>query len=298
MDLTRVFARSLKHIRDAKFLVVLGILIGLLSAEGSMGTVMMFMLRYLPEEVGFLTRLDPSWGLLPEPDIAGVLLPIFEAGWPGVVSILCGVSFMVVATGTIILLLYGAQIIGVGSLEKGESTGFKQSVKQSWKRLWALLVTASIPPVPITIATIITVIGLGLFIDITGGIETLPDTMSVPATAPLLIVGMVIINLPFLVITLFLMLLWPLAGRACLLENQPTVSAYKAAWKVLKSNFSDVLLIMLIQWALGTVFSTALLLPRVASVLCFAFIPLLWIIGGIERTFTSVLWTVAWHDWR
>lgn len=299
MELGDLFDRSVTALWRHKFLIGIGILLALISGEGIAERARVAALRLIPLEP--LARAVPEAALLldripqgsPEP-----LLRLLRWLGPRGLLIALAAGFLgLIILGVIILALHGALVAGVGETDETGEASFKSALRTGWARTWRLLIAASYPAIPVTVAAILLVIGAGEFITRTGGIETLGETLAVPSVLPGVIGVVLLILFPFGLASAFLLFLWPLAERACVLENLPASAAFKRAWQVLRDSAGPVLLVYLVQWGVGIALSSVLFIPRLLVSFWLVFIPLLWIIAGAGMALRSALWTVAWRGW-
>lgn len=297
MDFTRLFNRIIEHVWRRKFLVVIGTLIALLSGEGLADGILSRLVGQLYASLGI--TLPPPFapagdGLFASADTQAVFAWLVDNGMRGAILLTVLVLFVMAILLTLVLILYGAMIAGVGHLERGEVTGFGRAVRQGWRRAWHLLIAASLPPIPITIAANLIVIGWWVFIAATG-VSRLGETLGRPGVAPGLLLSMIVIMLPFGLASFFLAVLWPVAARACVLDDMRAVESFRRSWAILKAQPGPVILLLLIEGALRTALSTVLLLPRLAAMVCVAALPVVWVLSGVEKALASALWTV-WYE--
>lgn len=301
MDIGALLSRAFDTLWKHKFLILLGVLLALCSGEGSARFASTRLLRYLPVEPGSLIARVPGLealpaSLLPETDPAALSRFVARLGPRGLV-ILFSLSLLLIALGVLGLTLRGSLIAGVDRLETGREASVGRAWRDGWRQAWRLIVIASIPPIPITLAAILIVAGLTIFIHATGGVERLGETLSAPLIVPALAMASLTVTALLGLATLALLLLWPLAERACLMEDRRPVESYRRGWQVLRANPGSWLLLFLVQWGVRAAFSSLLLIPGLLVTLCFAFIPLVWLIGGTGKAFSSALWTLAWGQW-
>jgi hypothetical protein len=172
------------------------------------------------------------------------------------------------------------------------------ALRTGWQRAWQMILIASIPPIPITIAGIVLVVIITITLQQAGGLEVISASQDLQKqlTGTLVVVSSMIL-LPFLLITFLLNLLCGLAYRACITENKGVIASYRRAWNILRSNFISALLLAILHLTIRTVIHSGLTIPAIFSSFCFAVSPLLWIINGIVQAFFFTLWTLAWREW-
>ncbi len=215
------------------------------------------------------------------------------AGWA---SLVIGVVLLGIAAGVTAIVARGALIASAGAVEP--SIGLGAALRAGWGKAWRLILIASIPPIPVTIAAILIVVLATMVIKLTGGVEALAGSAELQQQVGggLLIASMVVL-FPFLIVTYALGLLSTLADRACMLEDQRVIASYRRGWEMLRANGGSAVMLTLLHLVASSVIGSALALPGMLSMLCFAIMPLLWIAHGIETTFFVTLWTLAWREW-
>ena len=100
----------------------------------------------------------------------------------------------------------------------------------------------------------------------------------------------VCVVLPLLVA---LNLLRGFANRACMLKGCGVLAAYSCGLRVVVDNLGSVLLLFLLQIAIGITLGFVLL----SSALCCLVWPLLLVAQGMAAACFSVMWTLAWRLW-
>jgi hypothetical protein len=81
------------------------------------------------------------------------------------------------------------------------------------------------------------------------------------------------------------------------LDNARVLDAYQRAWTVFRQNLKPVVFLLLVQIALDAVLSLILFVPRLVMAVCALAAPIVWVVGGIARTYFITLWTLAWQLW-
>jgi hypothetical protein len=205
--------------------------------------------------------------------------------------VLLGILVSVIA-----IVAKGALIASAGAVDV--SIGIGAALQAGWRKAWRLLLIASIPPIPVTIAAILIVVLATIVIQQAGGVDALSDSAELRQQigGGLLIASMVIL-FPFSIATYALGLLSTLADRACMLEDRRVIESYRRGWEMLRANMASAVLLALLHLIAGSVIGSALALPGLLVMVCFAVAPLLWIAHGIEKAFFVTLWTLAWQEW-
>ena len=96
---------------------------------------------------------------------------------------------------------------------------------------------------------------------------------------------------------LALMILRNFAERACMLEDQGVIDAYRRGANVLMENIGQAIILILLQIAIFIVLGLLLFLPGLFALLCCCLWPLLLLLQGAIEAFVSALWTLAWRTW-
>jgi hypothetical protein len=301
MDVGTLLSRALDILWKNKFLIALGALIALVGGEGTTRSVTAALLRYLPVDSEALAEgipgLEAVAALLPRTDPDALPRLLGRLGIKGLLALFGASILLLIVVGVIVLVTRGGLIAGVDQVESGGETGFGKAWRVGWKRAWRLIIVASIPPIPITLAANLIVIGLTVFIEATGGVESIGETLSAPLAIPGLALPVLALTCPLALVSAGLALLWPLAERACVLEDRRALDSFRRAWQVFRANPGPALLLLLIQWGVHLALSSLLFLPGLLVALCFLFVPLVWVISGAGKALSSALWTLAWREW-
>ena len=244
-------------------------------------------------------------------DIPADLLPLADYEWlirlliwgeahglGGWLSLVIGVVLLGILLGVTAIVTRGSLIASAAQADKGEGTSLGSALKTGWRKAWRLIIIASIPPIPITIAIIIIVILVTVVVTQSGGIDALTrsEELQLQVGGGLAVVSTIIL-IPFSIATFALGLLSTLADRACVLEDCKVLEAYRRGWEVLHADFASAFLLALLHLVVGSTIGSLLALPEMLSMFCFAIVPLVWIVDGIEKTFFIALWTLVWREW-
>ncbi|MBN1313403.1 MAG: hypothetical protein JXB30_18495 [Anaerolineae bacterium] len=242
---------------------------------------------------------DIPTDLLPLADyrwLADLLIWVEAHGLAGWLSLVIGVMLLGIVVGITAIVVRGALIASAGAADT--ITGLGAALKVSWRKTWRLIIIASIPPIPVTIAAILIVILTTVVITQAGGIDALAGSEELHLQlGGGLAIASVIILLPFSIVTFLLGLLSTMADRACVLGDRKVVESYRRGWEVLRANAPSAALLALLHLVAGSLIGSLLFLPGMLSMLCFAVVPLLWIVEGIEKSFFITMWTLAWREW-
>jgi hypothetical protein len=216
-------------------------------------------------------------------------------GWIGLTALLL---LVLIALGVLVIVARGGLIAAAAAIDAGGTPGLGGALRAGWRKAWRLIIIASIPPIPITVAAILVTL-LALFtVQRAGGIEAIqsvgPSWVQVRAG---LILAATCLIVPLGVVTWALGLLRHLADRACVLDNAPVLDAYQRAWTVFRQNLKPVVFLLLVQIVLDAVLSLILFVPRLVMAVCALAAPIVWVVGGIARTYFITLWTLAWQLW-
>jgi len=302
MEYSRLFERAWRTVWTHKFLLILGIIIGAFSNPDSGFFRNAFFQERLQRQFPGLTipgfeSQTPSPGLPGHPfQLLFNLASRFGIG--GWVALIVLVLLVLILIGIILLLARGMIIAGSAEADAAGSTSFGSAFRTAWNRLLRLILIASIPPIPITIAAIIIVIIATFVIRRAGGIAMLSTPGEIRQQLGLtLILISALIALPFALITSVLALLRGLADRACVTENRATIDSFRRGWHVAKENAGPVLILALFQLGIQIIAGAVLILPRFLAGFCLLLAPILWIVYGIMHTYFLSVWTLAWHEW-
>lgn len=217
------------------------------------------------------------------------------------IALVIGITLLLLA-----LLLVGAAI-GLGAIaliaQAGEKSARSQpfilgtAINLSLKRAGRLLLLASLPGIPLLLTLIVGVIAASFYL---GANVPRGDLGALRAA---LIAGrdlwglLLLLNLPGLLVLLFMTLMQGLAMRAALFEDLPPLDSFRRAWALIRRNPLDYLALQ------GGQIMLQLLI--VALLVTFSFIPLLrWLTSPLAlalnagaRAIYALSWSSAWVRW-
>lgn len=294
MNIIDLIQRAASTIEARKHLMVLGMLFVIVTSG----------IRLQDQLIGPMLKplfalFDLPANLLP-PDNTNWIIQLLiwveahgTAGWIGLVA---GVVVLGISIGVIAIVARGALIASAGAVDTPISLG--AALKAGWRTAWRLIIIASIPPIPVTIAAILIVVLATVVIQRAGGVNALAGSAELQQQigGGLLAASMVIL-FPFSVVTYALGLLSTLADRACVLEDRRVIESYRRGWEMLRANSGSAVLLALLHLVASSLIASALALPGMLSLVCSAVTPLLWIAHGIETSYFVTLWTLAWREW-
>ncbi|MBM2820647.1 MAG: hypothetical protein HW405_407 [Candidatus Berkelbacteria bacterium] len=157
--------------------------------------------------------------------------------WVWLLIIVAIVLFISLIWWVLSIIANGAILGSVKSIQKNESndfhTGFNFGVEKFWKVLLTTLILVGI----IFFAIIITSLPIILF--------------SIANVLPLAVIFGLIMGLLDVVLIIYLMILFPYALRLAVLDDFSPWNAYKASFNLFKKNWSEILIVYLILWAIS-----------------------------------------------
>jgi len=211
--------------------------------------------------------------------------------------ILCVAALaLLIVVGVVGLFTAGALIAGTASGSRGSNASVNEMLRSGWRSAWRLILIASIPPIPVLIGGIGTLIGTALYLrsttapgDVDGMLRLLIGSRGLHST--LLAAN----TLPVL-LSASLFFLQGLAMRACVLNGASPTEAYRLAWRTLWRRPGLWALMLAIigvlrSLILGLFLGAALILPWGLLYRPFALL-----ISGAGFAFFSICWTLAWLD--
>ena len=284
MEYGKIISRSASIVWQNKFLMVLGILAaigsGFFSGSGGGG-------GGGGDDLGFG---DPGQFSEFGDEIAALAI-----GAVGVVFVLiCIGLFIGIVLWVISTVARGGLIASVDSIEAGEKSSFSQAWGAGWNKVWTLLGISLLPAIPAMIMFVIGLLGMAAY----GGIfalfgEEFTESVGLAGLGTVFTILMCI----FVPIMLVLMILRNFAERACMLEDQGVIDAYRRGANVLMENIGQAIILILLQIAIFIVLGLVLFLPGLFALLCCCLWPLLLLLQGAIEAFVSALWTLAWRTW-
>ena len=295
--IVKTLRRAAKLITSHRLLLILGILIVLAGGGAGDSTGLLAMTGLIPED-GIAGLPDLSF------DVRG-----YAIGWlfttlgarydvPGIIASAVIIALVIVLLGVILLILRGALIWAGAQADADTPITIGEALKRGWQRAGALLVVASIPAIPVTLAAIIIVVITFFAVQQMGGVEALDAPLEELQTLALGLTGVgSIIGVPLAVISALLIPFRHMAARAAVLERVNAIRAYRRAWEVFRANFSAVIPFVIVILLVERVIGLLLIAPRLAVMLCTFGAPLLWLIVGAVRAWMITVWTLVWREW-
>lgn len=304
-DFSATMERAWRGLWQNKFILFLSLLVILTSGRLFGGeAVFSIVLRNFPAEqlglppIATFSMFGPE--ILPqiEPgDLVNIFIGLSERTFTYILVGLIVFTIIFFVIGLLWFIANGAIIEAVKRSILGEDAKLTTSVNAAWKHGWDLIIIASIPPIPILVGLIITVVLFGFYFRfvLDSGLP-LSSPQLLPVTVGLAIALFIVLT-PMLIITIGLAILKPLADRACLFEGLGTQPAYRRGWEIAKENSGPVFLLLLFQVVFRSLVGSVLAVPRLLSSICIFIAPVLWVLYGIEHALISSVWTSAWADW-
>ncbi|HSG15999.1 MAG TPA: hypothetical protein VLE70_06710 [Anaerolineae bacterium] len=211
-----------------------------------------------------------------------------------VIVLICIALFIGIVLWVISTVARGGLIASVNSIEAGEKSSFRLAWGAGWEKLWTLLGISLLPAIPALIMFVVGLLGFAAY----GGIfalfgEEFTDTAGLAGLGSVF----AILACIFVPIMLALMILRNFAERACMLEDQGVIDAYRRGANVLMENIGQAIILILLQIAIFIVLGLLLFLPGLFALLCCCLWPLLLLLQGAIEAFVSALWTLAWRTW-
>jgi hypothetical protein len=307
MDYGGLLKRAWDITWNNKFLWILGFLAGLGSGGGS---------NFNFRNFGGGGPSGPS-GQAPTPE-----LPPELVGSIGliVVALLCVLFLVWIVVWVIGTIANGGLIGAVNQIEDEGSSSFGRGWSAATPKMWRLL--------GISLATAIP----GLIVVVAGVILALPALGLMAAGEEEIggaAFGLLACLVPLICIAslagLVLGILKTFADRAAMLEDESVIEAYKRGWNILIPNIGPAILIFLIQIVIGFVIGLIMLIPLgialaplvgggvlaafsdsgmvgaplfiVGGCLFLVFLVIAVVVGAVQTTFFSSVWTLAYREW-
>jgi hypothetical protein len=303
MDFSALIERTFRLVWKHKLLLVLGVLLAALSGSGASDSLLLnaIPLGELQRELDFLPTL-PSLPRLPAPRLGELLRELYglagRLGVAGLIMLTATLLIIGVIVGVLVIVLRGGLIAASAEADQTGETSLRSALRQGWHHTWRLILIASVPAIPITLAAIAAVLISWIAIRQTGGLETLRLAGEVRrALGVRLLLVSILVLCPFSLVTAALSMLRPFADRACILEDRGAFASYRRGWEVLRAHPGDAILLALFQLVVQVAVGSLVSIPRLAAAVCIAAAPLLWVLFGIFRAYFLALWTLAWREW-
>ena len=277
MEYGKIINRSVSIVWQNKFLILVGILAALGSGQfgGSGG--------------GGSSAGNEDLGQFSE---FGDEIAAFAVG--AVIALICVVLLVGIVLWVVSTIARGGLIASVDSIESGEKSSFRQAWSAGWHKAGTLLGISLLPAIPALILLVIGILALGAY----GGVfamfgEEFAESAGVAGLGGIMLVLACIVA----PIMLVLSILRNFAERACMLEDQGVIDAYRRGTSVLMANLGQAVILILLQIAIFIVLGLLLFLPGLVLALCCCLWPLLLVVQGFLEAFVSALWTLAWRTW-
>jgi hypothetical protein len=281
MDYGKLLTRSWDIIWEHKFLILLGLMVAL--GSGGRGTSLNLS---LPGEDLSELQFD-----LQPPRLAEDLGVPLEAFIAMAVVIALLVLFLGLIVWVVSTIARGGLIAAVDAIERGAPYDFGQAFMAGWGRVWRLLgisLLAAAPALVMIVPMVVLVVAV-----------VMGDEGGAPMEEAIL--GMIAVLVPWLCLFVLVMIvvsvLQKLAMRACMLEAQGVLAAYRRAVQVAGANLGSVFLVWLLQVALGIAIGMGLLVPGLIMAFCCLLWPVWLLIRGAIAAYFSTFWTLAWREW-
>ncbi len=293
----------------SKFLIALGIVMAGagISPDGSLARLAFSAAEALQwlfgghSPVQPTTETAPSLILIPAQQVAAASGDRFEtvlAVTIGAVSVLLGAGLlMAIAVAVVARLAAGGLIAAVGQPEEPGMVHPRVALHSAWLRALRLIVIVSIPPIPITVGGIVTLVAVGVNLYAAGAVGDLATIRSALRASPSLLTVLGVLNTILLVATLGLAVVQIFADRACLLEDRRPLDSFRRGWQVMHAHSGPVAGLLAVQVASGAVLSLLLSPPGVLLPVTCVLRPVRWAVTGLALAFFSTLWTLLWRAW-
>jgi hypothetical protein len=262
--------------------------------------------------------------------------PDISAAIPIILAII-GVLFVVFLVFAIVSIIVrytslGALIGGVDEVERTERTSFRSGLRTGWRRLlrlFAIDLIIGIAVFALVLALIVLAVAGVLFAVLPA--IAIAESNGGPATLLAVLWGVgvglaviLVIVAVAVVISAVTTLVRELSFRANVLERQGIFASIGTAFRAMRANLKEVLLVWLILVAINLALSivaiplvvvgaVGMIGPAVAAYavtesialaaliavpLVFLFVLVSAFLGGLILTFRSAVWTLAYREWR
>lgn len=296
MDYGHLLRRAWETIWAHKYLIVLGILVALLGSSGNASS------NFRPGGTDFDFDFD---GRMPRdfrefrdfdewPEMPRFRGPA-EGALPVLGGVLAIVGIAVVAVVGLVLwgiatTARGGLIAGVRDITAGQASSFGQAFGAGWAKLGHLLAIGVVPAIPTLLAV---VAGLGATGLVAIASQALGGGFFGPGLAAILVPALCIL-IPIAVV---LGTLRNFANRACMLEGESFLAAYRRGLDVLLANIGPAVVLAVIQIGINLAMGLVMIVPGIFMALCCVLWPVLLVIEGIKAAYFSTVWTLAWQEW-
>lgn len=310
MGILEIVAEGWKRIWQKKWLLALGVMIAGATGGIDRGLVGLWYTvvgaqRFLAERFGIGAEPGGPGGNVPGggqasgvPGLEGVvggeeLARLLAAGMISLVAVLCVAGLFAIGVAVVARIAQGMLIAGAGP----DDLPFAGALRTAWARTWRLIVIVSIPPIPITLGGIFTLLIVLIATTVAGAVGDPAVVIAYLGSAPWLPPLLAMINGPLLLATVGLGLARSLADRACILEDRRAVDSFRRGWTVLHAHARPFAFLLAGQVIAALLVGWGLHLPRLLSPALVVLQPVNWIVGGLLVAWFSASWTVAWKAW-
>lgn len=271
----------------------------------------------------------PTGGVPNLPDFAGLEEVI--AGSIAIIAVLiCLFLIVAIVFWIVSLIARGGLISATVQIEEQERSSFREGWAAGRKPLMRMLGISLIQGIPglgislVALIVFLMVVGVGAFADAANDPQALIASMGAAMLCiiPLMCIGWLV--------SLALAILRPFADRACVIDNQSAVAAYRQGWEVLRSNFADSLVLGIIRVVGGSIVgfiiaipltmlffggilggaaaavgfeqtggdAAALLAPAIIALCCLFAVVFIFatVVNGVVATYFSAMWTLAYRE--
>jgi hypothetical protein len=306
MDYGHLLTKAWETIWNNKFLIGLGVLVGLSrGGGGGGGSGYRLPTSFQPGGVP-----SPGGGQVPplSPDFGQALRqlgPELAAASAVVLLVICVVFLIGLALWVVGRIAEGGLINGVDEIESGRPSSFTLAWSAGWNRGWQLALIGLIAALPgLLLLIILGIMFYGYVVSANG--RLLLDAFASQDSTQIFDAlarssafwGLVLVVFcPFALVGWALAAIRAFADRACMIENKGVLDSYARGWEVLRNNLGQAILLLLIQIGLGFGVGVLLILPSLIVSVCCLLLPLLWLVSGTLQAYFSTLWTLAWREW-
>jgi hypothetical protein len=224
-----------------------------------------------------------------------LVAPYGTGGWLGLVT---GAAVIAIALAVLGLTIEGGIIAAVGEIEQGHRPSVGRVFRAGWRRILPMVVIASVPAIPLTLGAILVVAAASGAIQSAGGLSALSASAELAQTvgARVTLVALAVLC-PTGLITPPLALLSVMAYRPCILEELGAAASLRRAWGVLRARLGAVLLLVAISLGVSLMATTLTSLPDLLAEVFLPAIGVMWLVQGMARATTLILWTLGWKAW-
>lgn len=303
-DIVGHLRHSLRIFWRHKLLVVLGTLTMLTSGQGG-GEAAVITLLPLPELgmgywVGVVAGTESIDTLLADAQFQALLERMVSLGELGMARTLLwafGLSTLVMLILAASVVVDGVLLAAVGQIETEGSLRPGEAVQTAWHKAWLLILIISIPPIPLLVTLILSVLVLGVYFRLAIDSGFLAQGPGAALVTALLFGFLALLNLASATVTVVLELIRHMANRACIIEHTHLWASYRRGWEVLRANFGRALLLFIVQAVMRAVIQVGMLFLNALVGVVVLLAPLAWLVRGSEKAYLSTMWTLAWLKW-